>query len=771
MKYIRKFASYILVIAMLMCFPLAAFAEELVDGAQVVATNEMVEDNNLDKDLSSPIAEFEVSGHMGEDKAELNGSAASTPFEYLYYTMFKVNGNERPITRVGTGDGVGVAYQKYKAEINELDFGDNERFPIIEFSILQRGNTQSGVIPYTEDAVIQSGTSHNLDIRNGVVIEWRNDYKITSIKDNADKIVISAKFKPIQSNITQIYERVLEITINDGRPDAPTTPEFVMSKSAQGKFELTGVDSTMEYTEKGKDQWISCTDNQMLFDATENAVRYLVRYKATEGAKASKAKEILLVAQAAAPNIKYGNVYDTFTGLTKDMEYKLDDGEYMPVTDEIIEKGAAPYLDELAQDKTLTMTFRVAATDTKPASKETSFTLYPRREAPTGLTYKPGRYILSGTTSDMLYQVKGQGWYYVRNNTTLNFSSYAKVGEDSYVDVFYMAGDKKSASKRVRFPILRYSPQVTDYSIDYKNNAIKLNPQRNYRYNVRNAWDNLKDGADTLDIESYLSVSSSKTIYIRTKETDEIPVGESTPIVLPKLRPAPTGLSFVYDTDSATGKAELLNATENMEYRTSDSNTWVSCDKAKTLIAPTGSVRYVYVRYKGTDNEFSSASAGIYIKARPKAPEYASYQNQQQEYFYGFGNNAEVSVNDGPYKDMAAGSNYVISDEVDRIPKGQANVYKIRTKATKNTPASLDRTFKILARHDQPKNLKYNANTGKIEGVYAGCQYRVKGETTWNILFNNELKVGGPVQGRQIEIRKMGDTQGSASLPVVINQY
>jgi len=123
-----------------------------------------------------------------------------------------------------------------------------------------------------------------------------------------------------------------------------------MSETNTDKYVLKGVDSGMEYRLKDGTEWSSCTDEPMLFEIPEKMIKYYIRYKATGDKKESQVREISLYTVPGEPKVSFNSTSEKFSGLTTGMEISINDGEFIPVTNKIIQDGVTPYIDQLTTE-------------------------------------------------------------------------------------------------------------------------------------------------------------------------------------------------------------------------------------------------------------------------------------------------------------------------------------------------------------------------------------------------------------------------------------
>lgn len=218
---------------------------------------------------------------------------------------------------------------------------------------------------------------------------------------------------------------------------APTTCVFTYNdESYVGKAVLTGVSPEMEYQMKGATVWTPINSTQQIFDLPTSGITYYFRVKSTDSSFASLSRAVTLYAPASAPNYSL-NMTTELIPIAATMEYRIDNSGYVMLPSGQTTLPVTEYINALSGTNTTNVTFRYAATATRPASKEKTITLVARRDAPTTVTYNASNQYINGTTSAMQYREVGTTNWYNISKTTFSVASVLNGRTDVVLEFRY----------------------------------------------------------------------------------------------------------------------------------------------------------------------------------------------------------------------------------------------------------------------------------------------------------------------------------------------
>lgn len=209
------------------------------------------------------------------------------------------------------------------------------------------------------------------------VVAWYTEAYAINVDDTVEESEIKIEASVLDENGLHTYTQTLTVEwIDDGGP-APTSVRFRYDPELN-KSILENVDSTMEYRPKGSKnyEWKPCTDTPMEFPVS--TATYHVRYAATDTEPASKAATVTLVGKRAAPSCGYSNITEELSGLTDKMEISFSGGDYQPVPSGTTSMSMSEYIDELADDETLTVSVRYPLETFAPESNAFTKVIYPK---------------------------------------------------------------------------------------------------------------------------------------------------------------------------------------------------------------------------------------------------------------------------------------------------------------------------------------------------------------------------------------------------------
>lgn len=252
------------------------------------------------------------------------------------------------------------------------------------------------------------------------------------ISSTADKLL---SIRAVGSDTVQATD-AWQVTLPK-RPAAPTTCAFTYNDASYpDKAVLNGVSSDMEYQVKGAATWTALTGPQKVFDLPKNATTYYFRLKSTASSFASLNKTVTLYAPATAPTNALNMTTEKLT-ISSTMEYRIDNGTYMKMPSGETALLVTDYINALSGSATKKITFRYAATATKPASLEKTITLVARRAAPTKVTYTASDQYIRGTTTSMQYREVGTTSWKSITKTSFSIASILNGRTDVVMEFRY----------------------------------------------------------------------------------------------------------------------------------------------------------------------------------------------------------------------------------------------------------------------------------------------------------------------------------------------
>lgn len=140
----------------------------------------------------------------------------------------------------------------------------------------------------------------------------------------------------------------------------------------------------------------------------------------------------------------------------------------------------------------------------------------------------------------------------------------------------------------------------------------------------------------------------------------------------------------------------MSSVTTAMEYRKSTDTTWTAILSENGIILdiPFSATTY-YVRYKSTEQAFSSANKSITLAKAGTAPR-CSY-NSKTEIISSLTTKMEIKIGDADYLPVTE-TTFSVANLIDSIPSGATNTIRIRYMATTTAPASIDWVLTINLR-------------------------------------------------------------------------
>lgn len=546
----------------------------------------------------------------------------------------------------------------------------------------------------------------------------------------------------------------------EGMAEAPDV-SFVFDEVSE-KMVLSGANSTMEYRRKADSEWIPCTDAPMYFEGTSYDIPYLVRYAAVGDGQPSQSKDIVLPALRSKPKVTYDKSAETLSGLTSDMEVRINDGAYVDITEDSM--ALSDTIDAIASDATATVGVRYKATATQQASIEDVTTLYPRSEQPTTLVFDPATLTLKGGTSSMEYKTDTMDTW-KSFSSSVSLQPYAQPDREAKVFARMKATNTSSASKSVEFTLPQLSTAPAG-RLDYGKEAVVGLDNGEYEYSTNGkSWSDVRISNNEWNMSSLIT-TSAKTLYLRWAATDTNPASAAQVFDIPGRAAAPSTPAFDY---SVTGQATLTGITKEMQYMKSTDSEWtnITDESGITFQIPDSSIKY-YIRLKPTEQSFASAKQTVTL-LKPGSVPGCSY-NTTTELITALTEKMEMKIGDGTYTAVSE-KTFSTSALIDSLSTGESlNIY-VRTMATATAPASKDKIFTLYARSAAPSTLNYDYATNKLNGCSSSMQYRLDDEESWESIYGTKLDLQPFASAERdviVYVRMEPTSTASASKPVEI---
>ena len=600
-------------------------------------------------------------------------------------------------------------------------------------------------------------------------VAWKTEAFAINVDDTVEEseIKIVASFQ--DDNGIHTYTQTLTIEwIDDGGP-APTSVRFRYDPELN-KSILENVDSTMEYRLKGSsnNDWKPCTDAPMEFPVT--TATYHVRYAATDTEPASKATTVTLVGKRAAPSCIYNNTTEELSGLTDKMEISFSDGDYRPVPSGTTSMSMSEYIDELADDETLTVSVRYPLESFAPESNAFTKVIYPRLAEP-DLTYDTAALTLSGVDAGMSYRLSNAVTWTSIYGTVLNLEQFSSAEKDVTVLVRYRPTSTNSASHEKAFTIAKLLDGPTG-TVNYASETISgFDDDVAYQYKFGNptpgesGWNDVVIENGSFDISKLIS-SSSRTINIRKAKTAVAPITNHTAFNIPKRLSSPSSPTFTYNNANYYGKAVLSGVTPEMEYKNQNDSSWTSVGNDDIVVDIPDVNNTYYVRYKATSENFASSNKTALLRRISSAPS-PSY-NTTTETLTNLTSTMEISYNGSEYIPVEKGiSSLNLSERITELT--DVLTINVRYSATATAPASDAKTITIYPRLAAPTSIAYDRANILLTGINSTMQYRLESSTSWSSLSGTTLDLLSKASAEKdikVLVRYKPTTANSASLPV-----
>lgn len=397
---------------------------------------------------------------------------------------------------------------------------------------------------------------------------------------------------------------------------------------AQEKMMLSGATSAMEYRRKSDSAWTPCTDAPMYFDSQKSDVTYFVRYAASADGNPSQVQEIVLPGLRSQPNISYNTSTETLSGLSTDMEIKINEDVFKDATETSL--CLSEVIDKVPSGSSTTVTVRYKATETQPAGAEKVITLYARSEQPSTLTFDPIALTLSGGSSSMEYKGDIVGLSNGDYHYSTNKSSWT---EFTVTDGRWNVSSLLSASTKMVY--LRYAETSTTPVSNYTTFELQRRPTAPttpaFVYNDSNYPEQvlltgitsdmqyrMADGTDWIDITGEKLVfdipDTSVTYYIRTKSTTERWASVNKSLTLSQ-RPSAPSCTYSSNKETISGLSTTMEMSINGEpYEPVTGTTYSVSSLIDSLSS--GESMEIKIRTKATTTAPASKDKVITLNAR-----------------------------------------------------------------------------------------------------------------------------------------------------------
>ncbi len=283
--------------------------------------------------------------------------------------------------------------------------------------------TREVVTGFSADKSYQYNTTGSATIWTDITMS-NNEFDVSRIitMQNAITIYIrEAKTDTTPASAAAIF-------VVPKRPSAPTTAALVYNNANHpGQVVVTGMTTSMEFMVAGDSAWTQYTGENIAVDIPDRDRFCYVRYAAHGSVPNSAVQNLTLLARGDAPSLAYNTANETVGTLNSSMEVGTDGVNYTAITSTISSYSISDIINATTSG-TSTFYIRKKATATAPASKDKTFTLYPRASAPTGLAYDEVNKTITGVDNTMQYLAVGASSWYSISSSTIPVSSLLSSG-------------------------------------------------------------------------------------------------------------------------------------------------------------------------------------------------------------------------------------------------------------------------------------------------------------------------------------------------------
>lgn len=631
------------------------------------------------------------------------------------------------------------------------------------------------VTPTGERTDIEYGPSLNVE-------EWTERYEISRIDPDVSEVHIQFVVNTVwESGFQRTMYRDITIPLLDARDNAPATPKIEFDASHPDVYMLRGVDSSMEYicvenpyAKEAVSEWTPCAGAEVALTPENKEYFCMVRYKATASHSESQLVTMKVPALRSAPSLTYDKKTETLSKLSTEMEYRVGDGSYKPVTEAFINGGISEILDQITED-TVDLKVRYAAVNA-PASAEEAIPLLKRLDAPVQVTLDPVTFRLQGTASGMEYLLDTATSWKSITQSYVDLKNYALADRDVVVMVRYRYTTTNSNSKPVRLVLPQLTDAPANLTVDYFTETISgFDTAKSYQYatSLTGTWNGITLKNGVFDISGKIKTASEAVLYIRRAATADTSFSAAAAVTLPQRRAAPADILFSYnDATLPETKAQVNNLTSAMEYKLYGAAAWEPCpDGSLVLDIPTAAKTY-YFRMKATGDAFASSQKSLSLKTYGSAP--SCSLNITTEQISSIKNTMEYQFNGGAYTPVGEATVMLMSDLADSLGAGESYVIKFRYARKQDAPVSKEKVITVYPRPEPPTGMAYDPSTFYLSGVSTKMQYREKGTTAWKSIGSTKVKLNTLVGNRtdvQIEVRYKPAGGVFASKAVIVNLF
>ncbi len=312
----------------------------------------------------------------------------------------------------------------------------------------------------------------------------------------------------------------------------------------------------------------------------------LFRTPADETHFASISVPVALPSRPDGPAVSF-DMKTLTVNTTSAMEYSSDGGyNWTPAPDGLDVSGLLGK----------TVLFRYAATQSAPASSNTTLELPAASSAPVVSVDCVNEQLIASESTLEWSQDNGHSWTACK--TPMNVGEYA--GKELLFRVTGTTEIPASASVPVSVPKRENAPAV---DVDTDSESINTTPAMEYSVNGGLSWAQAPMGLD-------VSQMTGEAVLVRTAHTDSSFASHAVSVTVP------TRASSV--NVSVDMEKETLNTTTGMDYSLDNGRTWTQAPAGLNVSGMTGSA--VLVRSHGTGFQFASEPVSVAIPLRRETP-------------------------------------------------------------------------------------------------------------------------------------------------------
>ncbi|HHY28201.1 MAG TPA: hypothetical protein GX523_15915 [Desulfitobacterium dehalogenans] len=345
-----------------------------------------------------------------------------------------------------------------------------------------QSNTLDGRAPVTSNVLHfldEDGNVINYGMAYGFIM-----YDVFEINPNTNQSRYNIKLMDTRAPLYKTLEANLSITWYGNSPaGSPPVSVIYNSETFPDYAVAVGTDTTMEYQLTGGG-WTTCSAIQVPLAVSDKL--FWVRYAQTDTESASPAKIIQIKPRGPFPsNISLNRTTGMITGLTENMEMRLDGQIYRTIPEEILLNGVLSIIQSLEYGETARIDFRYKAKENEPASLWGGWTLTDQSPAAPAVSYDPyNNHSVSPITSAMQYRYDGGPWYSLTGTGSYSLSVYSRMSSQKTVEfeVRYKATGTQSASQIKKITLPKLSPAPSGVGLGYKDGKYS------FHYVMPNVW-------------------------------------------------------------------------------------------------------------------------------------------------------------------------------------------------------------------------------------------------------------------------------------------